>query len=105
MAKETNGSTVTETAPKKAGTKDDLRKAFAAYDAAEAEVTKAQAMLEKARAARSASVKRCVEVAGNKGPFKLQSGIVIKAVTRVNKETGAENWFFRGPSENDVTEI
>lgn len=106
-----NGSIVTETTPvaptAKMASKDDLRKLFAAYDAAEKALTENQAKTDGLKARRSATVKAIVEAAaGKKGPFRHPtSQLVMSAVERANKNGGESSWYFKSPGEHDLIEV
>lgn len=105
-----NGTTETTTttpAPKQAS-KEDMRKLFAAYDKADAEVDSLQAKLEDAKLRRGTTVEAIVNGAGGrKGPFKHPStGMVLSAVERKDKTgEGPSSWYFKGPSQSDVIEV
>lgn len=111
-----NGSTVTETittkdittkdvATKGVATKAEQQKLFAAYEAAEAKLTAAQAAVDAAKAVRSNAIAALCAAAGGTGFVHPKSKLPLKAVQRVNKETGESTWYFKGPGTQDLIEL
>ena len=98
-----NSGEATSAAPKAPMNKDEIKKLFAAANAAELEVEKAEKNLREKISKRSDAVKMILDTTGNKGPYAL-NGRQVTIVKRTSKENGG-NYFFRGESDKDVISL
>ncbi len=74
----------------------ELKTLFAAYESADAAVTKASDAYDKAMVARSKVVE---QFSGFGKAFTAPNGDRLKIIERSNKETGAKNFYFQGPGK------
>lgn len=84
---------------------EEFKKLFIAYDSMAGKMKAAKEALEKIAVERSVIIAKIADAGRGRGPFTRANGLVMSIVSRTNKETGEETWFFKSPSEREVVKL